>query len=156
MRDHTCHANCPCHTGGEPVSDFVEARKPDEGERGATPEQPETGPSDYKHFDGVDQAREWVFPALHETVVAERNQLREEVRLLKSERDEARTARDGVEQYWDRKYAATRDMCAEYRAELDRLREGLLRVADETEARFGQSKQVLDLRALLDGEKEQT
>ena len=29
MRDHTCHANCPCHTGGEPVSDFVEARKPD-------------------------------------------------------------------------------------------------------------------------------
>jgi hypothetical protein len=23
---HTCHAECPCQTGGEPVSDFVEAR----------------------------------------------------------------------------------------------------------------------------------
>jgi hypothetical protein len=29
---HTCHADCPCQTGGEPVSDFVEART-----------QPETG-----------------------------------------------------------------------------------------------------------------
>jgi hypothetical protein len=27
---HTCHADCPCQTGGEPVSDFLEA-------------QPETG-----------------------------------------------------------------------------------------------------------------
>lgn len=22
---HTCHAECPCHNGGQPVPDFVEA-----------------------------------------------------------------------------------------------------------------------------------
>jgi hypothetical protein len=25
---HTCHAKCPCQTGGEPVSDFLEAAQP--------------------------------------------------------------------------------------------------------------------------------
>ena len=240
-KEHSCHTDCPCQTGGEPPSDFVEARQPDEGERGATPEQPitgpsyqpdepmadmpetgpsnwtrwvphyrpiiwdgkplmlpveqddltggtgpefvraadfdrlvterETGPSDYKHSPGPlervaaerDQAR------------AERNQLREEVRLLKSERDEARTARDGVEQYWDRKYAATRDMCAEYRAELDRLREAAGKLASEVASAIMKTEPqpgvyqytatgsfseiyeaAADLRALLDGEKEQT
>jgi hypothetical protein len=31
---HTCHAKCPCQTGGEPMSDFVEARtEPETGQR---------------------------------------------------------------------------------------------------------------------------
>lgn len=22
-REHTCHADCPCHTGGQPTPDFI-------------------------------------------------------------------------------------------------------------------------------------